>query len=646
MLRDDAEMGTVRQLEHANALIGRDVELHGLTKRAQSGQIVYLHGLAGIGKSALLNQFVQQSQANGSSIIALDCRAIEPTERGFLQAANGFDDLKAFVAYLKTLVPPVVLVLDHYEVFRLMDTWTRQTLVPLLPAGVGLVLACRERPVAGWWGVEGFDEMVLRSLDDADACELLERRGVTSVEAHRLNRIARGHPLALVLASAGVLGNPDRGLEDAAMSRVIDELSRLYFADVADPITRQALEAACVVRRATEPILAAMLAGDGAAAAHRLLDLPFVEANPDGIVVHEAVRNAVAGFLRATNPIRYRDYRRSAWRELRHEIREAAPADLWRYTADILYLIDNPVVREAFFPSDAQPLAVEPARAADAAAVDAIMRAHEGPEAAELLRQWWSKAPESFSVVRDRKGTVTGFFLLLQNSMLRAPLVRSDPVVESWVRHLRSHPLAGHEMALGLRRWLDIEGGEAPGLVQAASWLDVKRTYMALRPALRRIYVVVRDAQTYWPIVERLGFRPVDDAPAVLDGGEYTTVALDFGPGSVDGWLMGLLEAQLGLSGQSLEDVNSRELVVSGERVSLTPLEFSLFRTLRDREGRIVSRADLLREVWGTEFTGGSNVVDVVVHSLRVKLGRSAIVLESVRGSGYRLRADWRGYLS
>jgi hypothetical protein len=526
-----------------------------------------------------------------------------------------------------------------------MDTWMRQTLVPLMPAGVGLVLACRERPVAGWWGVEGFHELALRPLDESDSLEMLERRGIAAVEAARLNRIARGHPLALVLAYAGVLENPERGLEDAAMSRVIDELSRLYLADVEDPITRQALEAACVVRRATEPILAAMLDDDGAAAAHRLLDLPFVEAGRDGIVVHEAVRDAVAGFLRGTNPIRYRDYRRSAWRELRDEIRDAAPGELWRYTADILYLIDNPIVREAFFPSDAQPLAVEPSRADDAASVDAIIRANEGPEAADLLGQWWSKVPEDFSVLRDREGAVTGFFLLLENSMLRAPLVRDDPVVESWARHLRSHPLAGREVALGFRRWLDAERGEAPGLVQAASWLDVKRTYMALRPALRRIYVVVEDVQTYWPIVERLGFRPLDEAPAVLDGVDYSTVVLDFGPGSVDGWLMGLLEAQLGLSSEPVVDINARELIVSGKRVSLTPLEFGLFSTLSDREGRTVSRAELLREVWGTDFTGGSNVVDAVVRSLRVKLGRSANVVESVRGSGYRLRADWRGYL-
>ncbi len=39
----------------------------------------------------------------------------------------------------------------------------------------------------------------------------------------------------------------------------------------------------------------------------------------------------------------------------------------------------------------------------------------------------------------------------------------------------------------------------------------MKRTYMALRPALRQIYVVVQDVPTYWPVVEKLGFRPIAD---------------------------------------------------------------------------------------------------------------------------------------
>ena len=87
------------------------------------------------------------ASATAPRVLLLDCRTVEPTERGFLAAAGGFDDVEAFVRHLRGVAPPVVLVLDHYEVFRLMDTWLRQVLVPALPAGASLLLAGRERPV-------------------------------------------------------------------------------------------------------------------------------------------------------------------------------------------------------------------------------------------------------------------------------------------------------------------------------------------------------------------------------------------------------------------------------------------------------------------------------------------------------------------
>ena len=632
----------------AGSFVGRERELRALAESVDGGApVVSVHGIAGIGKSALLGAFLDRERAAGASVVELDCRTVEPTERGFLHAAGGFRDLGGLLRRIGDMESPVLVTLDHYEVFRLMDTWLRQVLAPALPAGVTLVLAGRERPVAAWLGTDGFRNLPLGPLDADEAHRMLEHRGVQTSEASRLNRIARGHPLALVLASAGVAEHPELALEDAAMTRVVEELSRLYLERVDDRRTRAALEAACVVRAATEPVLAAMLEEpDGEAVMRGLLDLPFVDAGPHGLVVHEAVREAVAGYLSATNPVRYRELRRNAWRELRNEVREAGPAELWRYTADMLYLIDNPVVREAFFPSGAQPLAVEPAREEDGPAVRAIARRHEGPEAAGVLERWWAEAPETFSVARDRDGNVTGCFSLLDGDTLRASDVRGDPVAAAWTRDLREHPPPDGQLALGLRRWLDAEHGELPCASQAACWLDVKRAYMALRPRLRRMYVVVRDVPTYWPVVEQLGFRPLGDPVAVLDGVEYTSVVLDFGPGSVDGWLAGLLAAELGVDGTPELDAVARELSVQGERVSLTPLEFGLLAHLREREGRAVARDELLAEVWGTEYTGGSNVVDAVVRSLRHKLGPAAPVVETVRGSGYRLRADWRAHLS
>ena len=125
----------------------------------------------------------------------------------------------------------------------------------------------------------------------------------------------------------------------------------------------------------------------------------------------------------------------------------------------------------------------------------------------------------------------------------------------------------------------------------------------------------------------------------VLDGRRYHSAVLDFGPASVDGWLADLAAAELGVRrGNELLDPDARELVLETGRVALTPLEFGVMRYLNAREGKAVSRSELLRDVWGTRYEGGSNVVDAVVRTLRKKLGDQAARVETVSGVGYRLR--------
>src|SRR3954451_8331352 len=73
------------------------------------------------------------------------------------------------------------------------------------------------------------------------------------------------------------------------------------------------------------------------------------------------------------------------------------------------------------------------------------------------------------------------------------------------------------------------------------------------------------------------------------------------------------------------------------QRIQLSPLEFGVLAALSERPGRAVTRAELIEQVWGTTYVGGSNVVDVVVRSLRQKLGPMANRVETARGVGYRL---------
>jgi DNA-binding response OmpR family regulator len=81
-------------------------------------------------------------------------------------------------------------------------------------------------------------------------------------------------------------------------------------------------------------------------------------------------------------------------------------------------------------------------------------------------------------------------------------------------------------------------------------------------------------------------------------------------------------------------DLRTRRATV-GERVlELSAREFALAEALMRNAGQILSREQLLDQVWGFDFDPGSNVVDVYVGYLRKKLGPTAIA--TVRGMGYR----------
>ena len=79
--------------------------------------------------------------------------------------------------------------------------------------------------------------------------------------------------------------------------------------------------------------------------------------------------------------------------------------------------------------------------------------------------------------------------------------------------------------------------------------------------------------------------------------------------------------------------------MLADRRVALTKLEFEVFKYLFERPGAVVERASLLRDVWGYDYAGGSNVIEALVKSLRRKLGDRAAAIETVRGVGYRFSA-------
>jgi DNA-binding winged helix-turn-helix (wHTH) protein len=397
-------------------------------------------------------------------------------------------------------------------------------------------------------------------------------------------------------------------IQEIAAGTVGEELARLYL-DGLDADTRRALNAAGLTRRTTLSLLAAMLPDEPATEAFaRLRDLPFVELTAGGLLVHDTVREATAALLRAADPQEYWRLRAAAWSCLRAELRGAPRRELPRYTADLLYLIEEEEVRRAFFPAAAGEQLVRPATPDDLPAMEALV-----PDEADVLRAWWTAVPDKFFVACKGTGAVAGFGCLAEPGDVSPRVIDGDPLASRWREHLRGDPIPRGQRALYLRWAVPITDLAA----LSAVLLDATRVYMEMRPELRRVYARGADLLGTDPACAMvIGYLPLEDDPE--------SVCMDFGPASVEGWL---------------EELGARQLLNGDDEADpagLTPLEAQALAYLRAREGQAVERAALLRDVWGYEWTGGSNVVEVVVSSLRRKLGDDAGTIATVRGVGYR----------
>ncbi len=600
--------------EQPPLFVGRRAELDALLAmlETEAPTIAWVYGLGGIGKSALLHALAREVIARGAHVLLVDGETLEPTEAAFRREAPA-----------PTAAGPLVLIIDAHERLRLLDDWLRREGVPSLPANAHVVIAGRDAPAAAW--TRGYGERLRRfpldPLSPHDALALLRELGMDEALALQVNRAVRGHPLALRLAASTELSD-DRVLQPA-----LDELAREHL-DGMDERVRRVLDASGVVRRMTRPLLEAMLPEESKQF-DALRRLPFVTLGRDGLIVHEVIRELVATELRATDPVRHRFLRTAAWRRLRADLEHAGEHELWRCTADMLYLIENPAVRDAFFPASSPRYSVEPAGVADRPAIQAIGDVHEPAPGA--VREWLRTVPDAFFVARDVHGEVAGFSAVAEPESLPVRVFDRDPVAAVWRRHMRAAPPAPGQRALLIRFMLSADSGERPALAQSALYLDVKRHYLALRPTLRRVYTCAHQLRAMEPVLRPLGFEPLDDEAG------YRTYCNDFGPASVDGWLARLAAREVfGAAGSPLDE-ERRQLVLRDQRIDLSRLEFGVLRCLYEGPGAVVRRDVLLREVWGARWNGEGNALDAVISGLRRKLGDHAARLETVRGVGYRL---------
>jgi DNA-binding response OmpR family regulator len=102
-----------------------------------------------------------------------------------------------------------------------------------------------------------------------------------------------------------------------------------------------------------------------------------------------------------------------------------------------------------------------------------------------------------------------------------------------------------------------------------------------------------------------------------------------------------LTEAVLQLADLTLDPAR-KQVQRAGHAIQLTAREFALLEYLLRNQGRVVSRVDILEQVWETSFDTGSNVIDVYINFLRKKVDKDFTpkLIHTLVGMGYVMRED------
>ncbi|MBQ1051768.1 response regulator transcription factor [Micromonospora sp. C51] len=221
--------------------------------------------------------------------------------------------------------------------------------------------------------------------------------------------------------------------------------------------------------------------------------------------------------------------------------------------------------------------------------------------------------------------------LLIEDDLtIRAPLVRA-------LRE-RGHAVAAASTAMtGLRDALD----DRPDLVV----LDLGLPDLDGRELLRMLRAV-----SVVPVIVATARDDEREIVQVLDAGADDYVVKPFTAAQLDARVRAVLRRGSGgptedptvVVGGLRIDPRSRQVSLDGAPVELTPREFDLLRHLATRVGEVVTKRELLTEVWQIPYGGADKTVDVHLSWLRRKLGESAQqprYLHTVRGVGVRLVA-------
>ncbi|WP_162848446.1 LuxR C-terminal-related transcriptional regulator [Paenibacillus nanensis] len=409
-------------------MVGREMETAAFSRllldESASRRVINVYGTAGIGKSTLLDKFRAEAHKAGAVTISIDGEGVLAAPSSFCDQirrelklpewTDGDEHTRLLSCYEairnKAEQGRVVLLIDAYERFDMLDFWIRDTFLKGLRASALIVIAGRSQLSEPWllspvWRQQ-LVRMHLQELDWNAVTRYARNNGIAEeTQIQRLWSCSKGHPLMLSLAA--FLAQQGAGEEtyfrdDDSLPFIVE----LWMREAPDEEMRALIEAAAVLRHFNQDALNAVLGSEVTASDfRRLIRYSFVRRVDDGFTIYSLMREAVCRDLILRAPQRYAELRERGLRLYYERLMSLGRIDASsREAVELMYYIGDALVRAFMDVFDLVPkhYAKTGIEALDEIEAYAARRKREAKDLQILLHDPQSKLTFDFSMTAEQ----------------------------------------------------------------------------------------------------------------------------------------------------------------------------------------------------------------------------------------------------
>jgi hypothetical protein len=354
-------------IERNRLFVGREKEIQHISawmmQPQAASEVIFVSGMGGIGKSALLLQFLSMAQDKEIHSIWMDGSACKESPNGFVESLHDIIFLGN-----RTAVPPqkpmqeiieaisgqrTLLCIDNYDPINRIEGWLREVFLPEFPAvGFLMVLAGRQKLSLEWQNDMAWrgrlKPMRLEPLSPNHVFKYFSNLGLDNrEEIESLVQDTHGHPLAMALVADNM--NRAEPLSKTGNWPVSRLVSAQLLREVVTPDLHQVLDVLSILPHTNQEILNRLLPSPLTADQfYRLTQLSFIRPTLDGFALHDVARAYLFEDFSKREPQRFDSIRRRIINDARIALKSADAHEKNRIAASLLSICKDALPQQSF----------------------------------------------------------------------------------------------------------------------------------------------------------------------------------------------------------------------------------------------------------------------------------------------------------